>query len=135
MRKFIKGWWWRLIGLHWQNLLRSGLSTAGTEDPHEQSWREKHFRESMRANWKIFVGQWASLFDWCYSKHIQEERRIRRVFRALHHPMSGTRQLADWRRMGPNNPPPAVRGAIAAMRSPEMLGAHRKAVEILSHGD
>jgi hypothetical protein len=132
MWQFLKRWSWRLIGMHWRNLLRSGLSTAGTEDPYERAWREQHFHEAMRANWKILKGEWAALFDWCYPKRQRDDRRISRMFWKMHHPASGTRQLADWKRLGPQNPPPAVRRATAALRSPAMLEARKNAREILA---
>jgi len=129
--KFMKNWWWRLIGMHWYNLMRSGRSTRGTEDLRVRAWREKHFSESMRANWRIFVGEWSSLFDWCYPKQIQSKRHARRTFQKMNHPAAATRQLAEWKRLGPQNPPPAVRHAVSAMQSPEMAAARVRASQIL----
>lgn len=38
------------------------------------------------------------------------------LFRAMHHPNSALRQLADWKNGDPQNPPPAVRSDIARLR-------------------
>ena len=113
--KTIRYWWKQLFVIPLWMFVRSAPSMA--DDPHERAWRMEYFEEARRANWRIIRQQWSMLFDWRRSKKDLQEKKIRRQFTFLHHPMSGSRQMVEWRQRGPHNPPPSVRKTLEVMRT------------------
>lgn len=111
--------------MHWINVYRSSPST--TDDPEERAYRLEHWEESTKANWRILRLQWARLFAWRLTKEERWRQEGTRMFAIMHHPMAGTRQLADWYRAGPQNPPPAVKRAISSLRSPAVTEVRLRA--------
>ena len=123
-RGFFRHWWHQLVGipLHW--FCRSAPSMTADED--ERVYRLEYWAESTKANFKILRLQWGQLLDWRYSGLELDKRRGSRMFWSMHHPMSGTRQLAEWHRRGPHNPPPAVKGIMIAAR--QVMNDHQHRV-------
>ena len=111
---WLRRWWKSLIVVPYSWLYRSVPYFA--TDPEEKAYRLEHWPESKKACLKILKGQWGQLLDWRYTGLELKRREAGRMFSCMHHPMAGTRQLSEWRRRGPHNPPPAVKSAISASR-------------------
>ncbi len=130
MYGFLRKWWILLVYMHWRNFYRSAPST--TADPGERAYRLEHWDESTKANWHMLRLQWSRLLEWRLPPKERKDREIHRMFTAMNHPMAGTRQLVEWRRRGPHNPPPAVRNAISVMHSIDLRPAMRESAAQIS---
>lgn len=83
------------------------------ENPDEQKWQQNYFWESLRCELRLLI--LTKRADFLFNERRRGERKVKRQFEIMDHPLSGVRQVADWYSLGPRNPPPAVRAAIDAL--------------------
>lgn len=111
----IRKWWMRSVWNDVRRMYRTFPFT--TKDSHEKQWRTQYFREMWATEWKLFRLRPIFVIFYFWDQEKRKRRGPSRMFYQMHHPASGTRQLADWRRLGPHNPPPVVRRTLMRQAS------------------